>query len=49
MSERAAIFVVDDEKRMCESLKALLQPRGYDSHGRNVRRGGPSDHRPEKL
>ncbi|MFO7687422.1 MAG: response regulator [Desulfobacterales bacterium] len=30
MSERAAVFVVDDEKRMCESLKALLQPRGYD-------------------
>ncbi|MFZ0610814.1 MAG: response regulator [Desulfobacterales bacterium] len=30
MSERAAVFVVDDELRMCESLKALLQPRGYD-------------------
>ncbi len=30
MSERAAIFVVDDEKRMCESLKALLQPKGYE-------------------
>ncbi len=30
MSEKPAVFVVDDEKRMCESLKALLGPRGYE-------------------
>ena len=30
MSENPAVFVVDDEKRMCESLKALLRPRGYE-------------------
>ena len=30
MSENPAVFVVDDEKRMCESVKALLRPRGYD-------------------
>ena len=30
MSENPAVFVVDDEKRMCESVKALLRPRGYE-------------------
>jgi PAS domain S-box-containing protein len=30
MSENPAVFVVDDEKRMCESIKALLRPRGYE-------------------
>jgi PAS domain S-box-containing protein len=30
MIENPAVFVVDDEKRMCESLKALLRPRGYE-------------------
>jgi PAS domain S-box-containing protein len=30
MRQHAAVFIVDDEKRMCESLEALLQPRGFE-------------------
>lgn len=31
MEERPAIYIVDDEHRMCESLKALLQQRGFEA------------------
>ncbi len=30
MEERPAIYIVDDEHRMCHSLKRLLQKRGFD-------------------
>jgi PAS domain S-box-containing protein len=30
MKERPEVFIVDDEKRMCESLKYLLEHRGFN-------------------
>ncbi len=30
MKDRPAVFIVDDEKRMCDSLKVLLEHRGFD-------------------
>jgi DNA-binding response OmpR family regulator len=29
------ILIVDDEQRMCESLKALLDHHGYDTYTSN--------------
>jgi DNA-binding NtrC family response regulator len=30
MKDRPGVFIVDDEKRMCDSLKVLLEHRGFD-------------------
>jgi PAS domain S-box-containing protein len=36
MKHTAAILVIDDEQRMCDSLRLLLEPQGFDVHTANT-------------
>ena len=36
MKHTAAILVIDDEQRMCDSLRLLLEPNGFDVHTANT-------------